>query len=104
MKNICKAVICDSQCSFSEELIRAIEEAIQKLPADQQKVLHLRYTKQLPVKEISIKLNLSVTTTYNRLHRAVFILRNQFNPSVYENMYRILYPETGKPSLNATAS
>jgi DNA-directed RNA polymerase specialized sigma24 family protein len=104
MKNICQAVFCGSQRSFSVEEIRALKEVIAMLPMDQQLSLHLRYTQQLPVKEVAKKLNLSITTTYNKINRAIFILKNQFNPSVYENMYRILYPETGKPGLPVIVS
>ncbi len=98
MENICKAVMCNTQNYFSEVQIEAIKEAIKRLPEDQQKGLHLKYTRQLSIKEISLQLGVSITTSYSKINRALFILRNEFNPGAYENMYQILYPETGKPT------
>jgi RNA polymerase sigma factor (sigma-70 family) len=74
-----------------------IQEAISKLPKDQQEVIFYRYGKQLSVKEISELLGFSVTTIYQKLNRSLFTLRNKFNPSAYKRMYEILYPETRKP-------
>lgn len=77
--------------------MEAFQKAINELPPDQQKILHLHYNLRVPVREISSQLKLSNTTTYNKLHKALFILRNEFNPSVYDGMYKILYPITGRP-------
>jgi DNA-binding CsgD family transcriptional regulator len=67
------------------------------LPEDQQRVLLLMYEKGMPVREIALKMNCSVTTIYNKLHRALFKLKNVLTPEAFEAAYRILYPETGKP-------
>lgn len=75
----------------------AIENAVLRLPPDQQNVLSWHFNQRKSIKEISCLLNCSLTTTYNKLNRGLFTLRNIVNPSSYRKMYEILYPETGKP-------
>lgn len=97
MNEIYKAISDNSEMVTSPRQKKALQQAITSLPDDQQKVLFLYYTRQMPVKEISAKLQCSVTTTYTKLNTALFTLKNKFNPAAFEKAYRILYPETGKP-------
>lgn len=97
--NICQVVIGDKRNLFSEVEIENLKMAILKLPEDQQTVLDLHYIQRLSIKTIATELQCSVTTTYSKLNKALFTLKNEFNPSVYERMYSILYPGTGRPTL-----
>ena len=99
MKTLLEAIYSDGEIIGSVEPSKALKDAVLRLPLDQQKVLTLYYARQVPIKEISIALRCSVTTTYNKLNRALFVLRNELNPAAYEKMYSILYPGTGKPTL-----
>ncbi len=97
MKTLPEAIFPDYGKFESDERTKALWAAVEGLPEGQQKVLHLHYSRQLPVREISRQLNCSTTTTYHILNRALFALRNEFNPGAYEKMYSILYPGTGRP-------
>lgn len=99
MKTLLQTIVDNHPPGQQPGLEIALKDAISKLPKKEQDVLYWRYTKQLPVSEISKKLGCSLTTIYLRLNRALFILRNELNPFAYESMYRILYPETGRPGL-----
>lgn len=98
MKTLAEAISSKKEKFRSEKEIKGLQAAIKDLPEDEQKVLFLHFTSQLPVSEISKLLNCSQTTTYNKLNRALITLRHKFNPAAYEMMYNILYPEKGKPT------
>jgi DNA-binding CsgD family transcriptional regulator len=83
------------QIAYQKEIF---ENTLSSLPEDQQRVLKLLYEKEIPVREIALQMNCSVSTVYNKVHRALFKLKTVLNPGVFENAYSILYPETGKPT------
>jgi len=97
METLYNVIWGSAKIFLSQRQKKALHQAISSLSEDQQKVLFLYYTKQLPIKEIALQLHCSVTTTYNKLNHVLFTLKNQFNPTAFEKAYRILYPETGKP-------
>jgi len=97
MKTLLQSVFDSTDKLESQAKEKALQEAISKLPEDQRKILTLYYSNHIPIREISVEMGCSVTTTYSKLNRALFTLRNMFNPGVYKKMYDILYPETGRP-------
>jgi RNA polymerase sigma factor (sigma-70 family) len=97
MKTLAEAIFSFDVKLESEGQKRALYAAVEELPTDQKIVLTLHFTQQLPVSEISRQLKCSATTTYTKLNKALFTLRNQLNPVAYKKMYNILYPATGKP-------
>jgi RNA polymerase sigma-70 factor, ECF subfamily len=56
------------------ELILKMQFALEKLSLKYQQILHMHYIEELPVKSISVRLNLSFKATESRLYRA----RQQF--------------------------
>jgi RNA polymerase sigma factor (sigma-70 family) len=75
----------------------ALVKAIDQLSADTKLLLLLYYTHPLPVKEIALRLNCSVSNVYNQLNTALFQLKQSLNPHALEGIYNILYPEHKKP-------
>jgi RNA polymerase sigma factor (sigma-70 family) len=98
MKTLLQSIV-DSPAEFeSNNGEKALQQAVSKLPKDQQVILVLHFSQKISIKEIAKDLKLSTTTTYSKLNKALFTLKNELNPAAYERMYRILYPETGKPT------
>jgi len=52
------------------ELVIRMQIALEKLSRQYQEILHMHYIEELPVKRISLKLNLSFKATESRLYRA----------------------------------
>jgi RNA polymerase sigma factor (sigma-70 family) len=98
MKTLTEAIFSFDVKLESEGQKRSLSAAVEELPTDQKIVLTLHFNQQIPVSEISRQLNCSATTTYTKLNRALFTLRNKLNPVAYKKMYSILYPDTGKPA------
>ncbi len=98
MKTLLETVLEIGGTKASQAQRDALQKAVELLPADQQMALSLYFEKRQAVADISNKLGCSVTTTYNKINRAIITLRHQFNPSYYRKMYEILYPCSGKPA------
>ena len=104
LENISIAVMSKQAHSLEDMKLAELLAAIKCLPKDLLTILDLRYSEQLPMKEIAIRMNLSLTTTYNKANRALFYLKNKCNPEALGLMYKILYPDAGKPSDDYTIS
>ena len=69
-----------SETLENEELGRIIRKAVRQLPPGQRRVFKLRYRKELPIKEIAIRLNKSEGTIKAHLHHAHRRLRSMLLP------------------------
>lgn len=76
---------------------KQVKMALSELSKDQQQILGLYFERNLNIKEIANEMRISYSSVHNKYHKAIFILKNKFNPSAYDKAYSILYPETGKP-------
>lgn len=98
MKNLDSTLGLPKEYFESEEKKNEFEQVIQKLPSSYRCILVWYLGEELTIAQIASKLNCSKTTIYNKLYRAIFILKNQFNPILFQKSYRILYPERGRPA------
>ena len=64
----------------NEELGRIIRRAVRQLPPGQRRVFKMRYRRELPIKEIAIRLNRSEGTIKAHLHHAHQKLRGMLLP------------------------
>ena len=64
----------------NEELGRIIRRAVRQLPPGQRRVFEMRYRRELPIKEIAIRLNRSEGTIKAHLHHAHQKLRGMLLP------------------------
>lgn len=71
---------CPAEALESEELGRIIRQAIRRLSPGQRRVFRLRYQKELPIKEIALRLNRSEGTVKTHLYHAHRRLRSMLLP------------------------
>ena len=71
---------CPAEALESEELGRIIRQAIRRLSPGQRRVFRLRYRKELPIKEIALRLNRSEGTVKTHLYHAHRRLRSMLLP------------------------
>lgn len=69
-----------SETLENEEFRRIIRKAVRQLSPGQQRVFKLRYRKDLPIKEIALRLNKSEGTIKTHLHHAHRRLRDMLRP------------------------
>ena len=81
-----------------------LESALNILPPDLKTVIHLYYSEGISKDEISIRLNCTVPTISIKIKRSILLLKRHLNPSTFSKAYKILYPETGKPTVFLNAS
>ncbi len=94
MKNIQSLHIIVPLREYTE---KEVKKVLLELSKDQQQILELYFEKRLTIKEIAIEMNFPYSSVHNKLHKAIFFLKNKFNPAYFKKAYSILYPETGKP-------
>ncbi len=71
---------CPAEALESEELGRIIRQAIRRLSPGQRRVFRLRYRRELPIKEIALRLNRSEGTVKTHLYHAHRRLRSMLLP------------------------
>ncbi len=71
---------CPTEALESEELGRIIRQAIRRLSPGQRRVFRLRYQRELPIKEIALRLNRSEGTVKTHLYHAHRRLRSMLLP------------------------
>lgn len=71
---------CPAEALESEELGRIIRQAIRCLSPGQRRVFRLRYQRELPIKEIALRLNRSEGTVKTHLYHAHRRLRSMLLP------------------------
>lgn len=63
-----------------QEIKKNLEQALQKLSPRQREIIHLRYYEELEYEEIAGIMQLSVSSTYKLLYRAIDSLKAHFTP------------------------
>lgn len=63
-----------------DEIRKSLAHALEKLSPRQREIIHLRYYEELEYEEIAAIMQLSVSSTYKLLYRAVDSLKTHFTP------------------------
>lgn len=76
--------LCDNshaEAMEREQRLRSVEHAITLLPIDQQRIVNMRYYKQLSFKQIADIEDISINTALGRMRYAIINMRKMFSSS-----------------------
>jgi DNA-directed RNA polymerase specialized sigma subunit len=87
-KGLHNYIYLDKPTNSDEEL--EIKKAVSELPYPVNRILREYYYKGKPSREIILEMGITRNGFYKYLDKGKYLLRQQLNPSVYENARKIL--------------